>query len=152
MLSCSGVTSISADLHKYGFAAKGASTITWRKASDRKYQFYAYGNWPGGLFVSPSLLGTRGGGPIAAAWAAMVANGEDGYMKRVDLVMETSKVCPLFSPLSSLLFFFSGPSIIIIFASLLIIVSSLHTITRMDRNSKLGSRRSPDCEWSGNRT
>jgi sphinganine-1-phosphate aldolase len=75
-----GVTSISADLHKYGYAAKGASTVLYRSRALRKHQFFAHGDWPGGLFASPSVLGTRPGGAIAAAWAVMNYLGEEGYL------------------------------------------------------------------------
>ena len=81
-----GVTSISADIHKYGYCPKGASTLTYRNASYRKYQFMAYAGWPGGLFVSPSMLGSRAGGAIAAAWAALCGLGEEGYLSTARLV------------------------------------------------------------------
>jgi glutamate/tyrosine decarboxylase-like PLP-dependent enzyme len=74
-----GVTSISADLHKYGFAAKGASTITYRNLELLKHQMFVYQDWPGGVFASPALLGTRPGGAYAAAWAAMQHLGKSGY-------------------------------------------------------------------------
>jgi sphinganine-1-phosphate aldolase len=75
----SGVTSISADLHKYGFAAKGASTITYRSLELMKHQMFVHADWPGGVFASPALLGTRPGGAYAAAWAALQHFGVDGY-------------------------------------------------------------------------
>jgi len=74
-----GVTSISADLHKYGFASKGASTITYRDLDLLKHQMFVYQDWPGGVFASPALLGTRPGGAYAAAWAAMQYFGKSGY-------------------------------------------------------------------------
>jgi glutamate/tyrosine decarboxylase-like PLP-dependent enzyme len=74
-----GVTSISADLHKYGFAAKGASTITYRNLDLLKHQMFVYQDWPGGIFASPALLGTRPGGAYAAAWAALQYFGKSGY-------------------------------------------------------------------------
>jgi glutamate/tyrosine decarboxylase-like PLP-dependent enzyme len=74
-----GVSSISADLHKYGFAAKGASTITYRNLELLKHQMFVCEDWPGGVFASPALLGTRPGGAYAAAWAAMQHFGVDGY-------------------------------------------------------------------------
>ena len=74
-----GVTSISADLHKYGFAAKGASTITYRHLELMKHQMFVQADWPGGVFASPALLGTRPGGAYAAAWAALQHFGIDGY-------------------------------------------------------------------------
>lgn len=74
-----GVTSISADIHKYGFASKGASTITYRNLDYLKHQMFVHQDWPGGVFASPALLGTRPGGAYAAAWAAMQHFGKDGY-------------------------------------------------------------------------
>ncbi|RYF17747.1 MAG: aspartate aminotransferase family protein [Comamonadaceae bacterium] len=74
-----GVTSISADIHKYGFAAKGASTITYRNLDLLRHQVFVYEDWPGGVFASPGILGTRPGGAYAAAWAAMQHFGEAGY-------------------------------------------------------------------------
>uniref|UniRef100_A0A6B2L1X5 sphinganine-1-phosphate aldolase n=1 Tax=Arcella intermedia TaxID=1963864 RepID=A0A6B2L1X5_9EUKA len=84
-----GVTSISADVHKYGFSLKGASVLVFR-TDMRKWQYYACSHWPGGLFVSPSALGTRSGGSIAAAWATMVSIGEEGYLKTTKLIYETA--------------------------------------------------------------
>ncbi len=84
-----GVTSISADVHKYGFSAKGASTVLYRNIDYMKHQFYIYADWPGGVFASPALLGTRPGGSIAAAWAAMNAIGMDGYLDIARTIMDT---------------------------------------------------------------
>ena len=85
-----GVTSISLDAHKYGYTAKGASCVLYATPELRARQFTAYSAWPGGLFVSPSALGTRAGGPIAACWATMRAFGERGYVESVRGVMETT--------------------------------------------------------------
>ncbi len=76
-----GVTSISADLHKYAYAAKGASTVVYRTRALRRFQHFVHADWPGGLFGSPSVLGTRPGGAIAAAWAVMTYLGEEGYLE-----------------------------------------------------------------------
>lgn len=89
-----GVTSISADIHKYGFASKGASTITYRNLELLKYQMFVYPDWPGGVFASPALLGTRPGGAYAAAWAALQYFGVDGYRdlaRRTSLAFERMK-------------------------------------------------------------
>ena len=87
-----GVTSISADLHKYGYSAKGASVILYRTPELRRYQFFVLTDWPGGLFGSSTVTGTRPGGPIAAAWAVLNYLGEDGYMRLVEEVMETTRM------------------------------------------------------------
>ena len=76
-----GVTSVSADLHKYGYAPKGASVIVYREMRWLRHQFFVATGWPGGIYVSPSLPGTRPGGAIAAAWASLNAMGEDGYLR-----------------------------------------------------------------------
>lgn len=86
-----GVSSISADIHKYGFAAKGASCILYRKPETFKHQVFVYENWPGGIFASPALLGTRPGGAYAAAWAALQANGEEGYTELARRTMDATK-------------------------------------------------------------
>jgi sphinganine-1-phosphate aldolase len=75
-----GVASISADLHKFGYAAKGASVLLWRSIEAMRHQIFVATDFPGGIYASPTLLGTRPGGPIAAAWAALHALGEDGYL------------------------------------------------------------------------
>jgi sphinganine-1-phosphate aldolase len=74
-----GVTSISADLHKFGYAAKGASVLVWRSIDHMRHQIFVATDFPGGIYASPTLLGTRPGGPVAAAWAALHALGEAGY-------------------------------------------------------------------------
>jgi glutamate/tyrosine decarboxylase-like PLP-dependent enzyme len=75
-----GVTSISMDLHKYAFAAKGASTILYRSKELRKYQMYACSNWTGYTVINPTVQSTKSAGPIAAAWAALHFIGDDGYL------------------------------------------------------------------------
>ncbi len=86
-----GVTSISADIHKYGFAAKGASCIMYRNVDYFKYQVFVNESWPGGMFASPAFLGTRPGGAYAAAWAAIQANGIEGYTNLAESTIETAE-------------------------------------------------------------
>ncbi|HEY4182256.1 MAG TPA: aspartate aminotransferase family protein [Kofleriaceae bacterium] len=76
-----GVTSISADLHKFAYAAKGASVLLWRSLDDMRNQIFVATDFPGGIYASPTLLGTRPGGPIAAAWASLNALGAAGYLE-----------------------------------------------------------------------
>lgn len=85
-----GVTSISADLHKYGYAAKGASVILYRNPELRRRQFFVATGWPGGIYASPALAGTRPGGAIAAAWAILRFLGEDGYLRITETMMQTA--------------------------------------------------------------
>jgi len=81
-----GVTSISADIHKLGYAPKGVSVIVHRTKELRRYQTFVFDDWLGGFYASPNLQGTRSGLPMAAAWAVMQFLGVDGY---VDLVRTT---------------------------------------------------------------
>jgi sphinganine-1-phosphate aldolase len=87
----SGVTSISADIHKYGYCPRGASVVLYRNAELRSHQFFAYPTWPGGLFGSPAMAGSRPGGMIAAAWTALVAMGQDGYTRIAAQVLEVTQ-------------------------------------------------------------
>ncbi|XP_004364537.2 sphingosine-1-phosphate lyase 1 [Capsaspora owczarzaki ATCC 30864] len=88
--SVPGVASMSADLHKYGFSSKGSSVVLYSSEEYRQYQFFTYSEWPGGLFISPSMCGSRGGGPIAAAWACLLSLGESGYVQSARLIMDTA--------------------------------------------------------------
>lgn len=85
-----GVTSISADLHKYGYAGKGASMLLWRSAEDMRHQFFVATDFPGGVYASPTMLGTRGGGPVAAAWATLQSLGASGYLELAREALDAS--------------------------------------------------------------
>ena len=78
--SVPGVTSISADIHKYAYTPKGVSTVMYRNRDFRKFQIFAYADWPGGVYATPCLAGARPGGTMAAAWAVMHYLGEQGFM------------------------------------------------------------------------
>ena len=80
-LEVPGVSSVSVDLHKYGYTAKGASVIVWRDRALRRWQTYATDDWLGGRYGSSGVMGTKSGGPIAAAWAVMHHLGDDGYLR-----------------------------------------------------------------------
>jgi len=86
-----GVCSISADIHKYGFTPKGASVILYRSPELRQYQIFAYADWPGGVYATPNVSGSRPGGPIASSWAVMKYLGLEGYMKLARKSMEATK-------------------------------------------------------------
>ena len=90
--SVPGVTSISADLHKNGYTAKGASAILYRSPELRRYQFFVSADWPGGVYASPTMMGTRPGGALAAAWATLMAMGENGYLDISRRTMETTRL------------------------------------------------------------
>jgi len=85
-----GVGSISVDTHKYGYAAKGTSVVLYRGLELRRYQYFVAPDWPGGLYASPTMAGSRPGALSAACWAAMVSLGEDGYLEAARRICETS--------------------------------------------------------------
>ncbi|MFE0632093.1 pyridoxal phosphate-dependent decarboxylase family protein [Streptomyces sp. NPDC058864] len=78
-LSVPGVTSLSVDLHKYGYADKGASVVLYRDAELRRHQYFAHAGWPGYPVVNPTVQGTKSAGLLAQAWAVQRHIGEDGY-------------------------------------------------------------------------
>ncbi len=84
-----GVCSMSADLHKYGFAAKGASTVLYRSEDFRHYQPFSCSDWPNGTMTTPTFAGTRPGGAIAAAWAVLHYLGVAGYQEKARAIMQT---------------------------------------------------------------
>jgi sphinganine-1-phosphate aldolase len=86
-----GVSSISADLHKYGYSPKGASTILFRSADLRGQQHFTFSDWQAGLYRSPVVTGTRAAGPIAGAWAVMLYLGEEGYLRRARQILRAKK-------------------------------------------------------------
>ncbi len=90
-LSVPGVTSISADVHKYGYAAKGASVILYHRESLRNHQFFVATDWSGGVYISPGMGGTRSAGAIAAAWASLHALGESGLMDLTRRVLDITR-------------------------------------------------------------
>ena len=88
-----GVTTMSADIHKYGFGPKGSSCCLFRTAELRRHAFFAWTEWSGGMYASPSISGSRSGGIIAAAYTTLMVLGEEGYLKLVEEIWQTfSKV------------------------------------------------------------
>jgi sphinganine-1-phosphate aldolase len=87
-----GVTSMSADTHKFGYAAKGTSVVLYRGVRLRSFQYFTATEWPGGLYFSPTLAGSRPGALSAVCWAAMVATGEDGYLAATRRILDTGAV------------------------------------------------------------
>jgi glutamate/tyrosine decarboxylase-like PLP-dependent enzyme len=84
-----GVRSMSADLHKYGYAAKGASTVFHRSEAQWRHQVFQFDDWPAGGMTTPTLAGTRPGGAIASAWAVMNYLGVEGYREKAHQVTDT---------------------------------------------------------------
>jgi glutamate/tyrosine decarboxylase-like PLP-dependent enzyme len=87
-----GVTSISADLHKYGYTAKGASVILYKNKELRKHQIFACSRWTGYTVINAAVTSSKTAGPMAAAWAVMNYLGDDGYMDIVREVTEATRL------------------------------------------------------------
>ncbi len=88
--SLPGVTSMSCDTHKFGYAPKGTSVVLYRGVELRRYQFHTAPDWPGGLYASPTVAGSRPGALSAACWAAMLSLGEEGYLAATKRILETA--------------------------------------------------------------
>ncbi|MCU1455511.1 MAG: Pyridoxal-dependent decarboxylase [Acidimicrobiales bacterium] len=86
-----GVTSLSADVHKYGYAFKGASVILYRSRELLQGQHFWYDDWPGGLYASGTTAGTRPAAPIVGAWTAINHLGVDGYLRMAEVVRDTTR-------------------------------------------------------------
>ena len=86
-----GVTSMSADTHKFGYAAKGTSVVLYRGSALRAHQYFTSTEWSGGIYFSPSFAGSRPGALIAAAWASLVSTGEAGYLDATRRILETAE-------------------------------------------------------------
>ncbi len=87
-----GVTSLSVDTHKYGFAAKGTSVVLYRNPQIRRYQFFKVTDWPGGLYYSPTFAGSRPGALLATAWASLIKTGASGYMDSARKIMKAADI------------------------------------------------------------
>lgn len=88
--SVPGVTSLSADIHKYGYVSKGVSTVFYRNRELRQHQYFVYADWPGGVYATPSLSGARPGGSIASAWAILHYLGEEGFLRLAKAAREAT--------------------------------------------------------------
>lgn len=74
------VTSINADIHKYGYSPKGSSVLVYRNSKIRRHQYFTFSTWPGGIYISPTALGSRNGGCLSSAWGSFLDLGENGFI------------------------------------------------------------------------
>jgi glutamate/tyrosine decarboxylase-like PLP-dependent enzyme len=128
-----GVTSISADTHKFGYAAKGTSVILYRRPELRHFQYYTTTEWPGGLYFSPTFAGSRPGALSAACWAAMLSLGEEGYLEAARKILETAATIRTAIDAIPDLYVLGDPLFVIAFAS-----DTLDIYQVMDRMSRRG--------------
>mmetsp|Transcript_17986 Transcript_17986/g.45383 ORF Transcript_17986/g.45383 Transcript_17986/m.45383 type:complete len:538 (+) Transcript_17986:118-1731(+) len=85
-----GVSSMSCDTHKYGFAPKGSSIIMYKNKDLRHHQYFVASDWPGGIYATPALAGSRPGALIAGTWAVMMHMGKKGYLQCAKDIMRTA--------------------------------------------------------------
>jgi sphinganine-1-phosphate aldolase len=86
-----GVTSMSLDTHKYGYALKGASVCLYRTKELRHSQYFCYADWTGGMYTTPTIAGSRSGGLIAQCWASMMALGDESYLQHTREIMDVCR-------------------------------------------------------------
>lgn len=116
--SCPGVTSMSIDTHKYGYATKGTSVVLYRNKTLRQGQYFNFAKWPGGLYSTPTIAGSRSGALLASAWTSMVSIGENGYKRRVKLIMDAAKdISRAIEEIPGLILLGDTPAMIVCFAS-----------------------------------
>ncbi len=128
-----GVTSMSADTHKYGYAARGTSVVLYREPALCRYQYFAAADWPGGLYFTPTFAGSRPGGLSATCWAALVANGEAGYIEATKRILDTAAVIRKGISTMPGLYVLGNPLWVIAFAS-----NAMDIYQIMDRMSERG--------------
>jgi sphinganine-1-phosphate aldolase len=113
-----GVTSISCDPHKYGFAPKGSSVVMYSSNALRQYQYFVSTEWSGGIYATPTIMGSRPGGLVAATWAAMMAMGQDGYRQAAaQIVLVVDRICDGIRHIEDLFVFGQPASSVVAFGS-----------------------------------
>lgn len=112
-----GVTSISADTHKYGYALKGTSTLLFRDRALRNASYFYLPDWSGGKYFSPGMEGSRSDGLLAATWASLVHNGRAGYRRYAERIFATSRAMQQAVRAHSELRLFGEPTFLFAFTS-----------------------------------
>lgn len=129
-----GVTSMSSDTHKYGHATKGTSVVLFKSSELQHASYFAYSRWSGGLYITPTVAGSRPGALIACAWAALVSIGHSGYQQRARVIVEAARrIAGAIKSIDGLKLMTSNPTIVVCFTS------DLFSIYRLkDKMSKMG--------------
>mmetsp|Transcript_25944 Transcript_25944/g.49208 ORF Transcript_25944/g.49208 Transcript_25944/m.49208 type:complete len:588 (+) Transcript_25944:237-2000(+) len=113
-----GVTSISADTHKYGYATKGTSVVIFRSLALQHASYFTYSRWSGGLYVTPAIAGSRPGSLIVCAWAALVSIGGSGYRTHATSIVNTArKTADTIRSIRGLKLLTPSPTMIVAFGS-----------------------------------
>lgn len=115
---CPGVTSMSADTHKYGHATKGTSVIVFRSLDLQHSSYFPYSNWSGGLYITPTIAGSRPGALIGCAWAALISIGEDGYKQKAKFIVNGARrIAKEIQSIPGLKLITQNPTIVVAFTS-----------------------------------
>lgn len=133
---------------KYGYATKGTSIVLYRNKYIRHYQYFSFPEWTGGLYVTPTIAGSRPGSLSAACWAAMMRLGYDGYMKRTNDVLQTTQLIKrgIIEQLSDHLYVLGNPvSMIVCFKSKTLNIFEIGDIMTKKYNWNLNSLQFPSC-------
>ena len=113
-----GVTSMSADTHKYGHATKGTSVVLFKSSDLQHASYFSYSHWSGGLYITPTFAGSRPGALIACAWAALVSIGESGYQQRAQVIVEAARrIADAIKSIDGLKLMTQNPTIVVCFTS-----------------------------------
>ena len=132
-----GVTSMSVDTHKFGYALKGASVVLYANKLLRQAQYFCYSEWTGGMYTTPTIAGSRSGGLIAQCWASMMALGEEGYKSHTRDILDTAReVAHGVRDIPGLQLLGDTAAMIVCFAS--DDEKKMNTYTVSDRMTKLG--------------
>ncbi len=132
--SLPGVTSISCDTHKYGFASKGTSVVLYRNKQLRRHQYWTYADWTGGLYCTPTMAGSRPGALSAACWASMMRMGRAGYVDATRKILATrEKIQRAIDGIQGIAVMGQPPAMVVAWDS-----ESLNVYKMADRMSKKG--------------
>jgi glutamate/tyrosine decarboxylase-like PLP-dependent enzyme len=113
-----GVTSMSVDTHKFGYAAKGTSVVLYRHKKLRHAQYFCFSKWSGGIYATPTLAGSKAGALEVCAWAALMSIGLDGYKDRVKIITSAAKtIAEGVSKIPGVILMTDKPSMVVCFAS-----------------------------------
>ena len=113
-----GVTSMSSDTHKYGHATKGTSVVLFKSSELQWASYFAYSQWSGGLYITPTLAGSRPGALIVCAWVALVSIGESGYQQRARVIVEAARrIADAINSIDGLKLITSNPTVVVSFTS-----------------------------------
>ena len=113
-----GVTSMSADTHKYGHATKGTSVVLFKSSDLQHASYFSYSHWSGGLYITPTFAGSRPGALIACAWAALVSIGESCYQQRAQVIVEAARrIADAIKSIDGLKLMTQNPTIVVCFTS-----------------------------------